>query len=83
MEGSAVSTRKRRLKVYCGNYDGRYEVIMACHSFREFQAETRINRNYGHEIGTVEEVQKAMSEPGVKFKRLILAPPGTPWERMP
>lgn len=75
-------TRKRRLKVYAGNYDGRRTVVMACYSFREFQKATRVSRDYGCETGNTEDVRQALSEPGVRFVRPITAAPGTPWERL-
>lgn len=82
MQPEHKTTRKRRLKVYGGNLDGRREAVMAAHSFKQFQAATRINRDYGGETKNTEAVAVAMSAPGAVFVRSILARAGTPWERM-
>lgn len=75
-----TTTRKRKLKVYGGNLDGRHRVIMACHSFKEFSAITRVGRDFGCETGNPEEVTQAMSEPGTSFKRSMAIYPQPPWE---
>ena len=62
-------SRARKLKVYQGNLDGRHEAVMACYSYKEFYAATRINRDYGMETSNPEQVEQAMSEPGTIFKR--------------
>jgi hypothetical protein len=59
----------RQLKVYKGNLDGVNDVIMACHSMREFMAATRITRNWFTETGNVDDIAVAMAQPGTTFIR--------------
>ena len=69
----------RRLRVYSGNLDGTHEALMACHSYAEFKAATRISREYGGETVSADYVAKAMSEPGMVFKRAMSGPGTQEW----
>lgn len=75
-------TRNRPLRVYGGNHNGTYRMIMACHSMKEFMAATGISRDYFCETGNKEEIAIAMDQPGTIFKKLYSYRDGFPESHM-
>jgi hypothetical protein len=59
----------RRLKVFGGNFGGRWRAIMAATSFAEFTRATRITREYGAETQNPDELAQAMGSPGTLYLR--------------
>lgn len=64
--------RKRKLKVYGVNLDGRHRGIVAAHNQREAAEALGCSlsnvRIHGCETGNAQEIEVAMSDPGVGFK---------------
>lgn len=63
----------RKLKVFCANLDGRHEGVVAATSQKEAARLLGMSlgsfRTWGHETGNTEQIDVAMREPGVAWKR--------------
>lgn len=64
-------------RVYGGNWCGTHRMILACNSISAFSAATKIHSAFVSQTGNVEEVTKALSNPGTIFRR---ANSGKTWE---
>lgn len=78
----SFQTRKRKLKVFSCNLDGKNEAIMATFSQKDFMKKSGASRAYTYETGCDREMAQALSAPGTIFIRRIDASPNTPWQRL-
>lgn len=76
-----MAKRPEDLKVFGGNLQGRHRVVMAAPSLTAFLKATGVRRGFASETWNEREIEVAMGDPGVAFRRPI-SRDDAPFERL-